>query len=198
MIVGAAFGRPGAVAADLQVRQSAKCTNVLHPVLVSMTYQPRAAGKVGATRQERERMRMNTKLALLAVAGLLVLHTAAPFAQSGYDLLQKALAAERADGNLQQAIELYQRVAREFASDRALAARALVRMADCYTKLGNAQARAIYERVAREYPEQTAAVQEARTHLQAQGPPRSSVRGDRLVWGPAREVDLFGTVSPVY
>jgi Tol biopolymer transport system component len=141
-------------------------------------------------------MRMNTKLALLAVAGLLVLHTAAPFAQSGYDLFQKALAAERADGNLQQAIELYQRVAREFASDRALAARALVRMADCYTKLGNAQARSIYERVAREYPEQTAAVQEARTHLQAQGPPRSSVRGDRLVWGPGREVDLFGTVSP--
>jgi hypothetical protein len=23
-----------------------------------------------------------------------------------------------------------------------------------------------------------------------------SIRGDRLVWGPAREVDLFGTVSP--
>jgi len=141
-------------------------------------------------------MRMTTKFALLAAAGLLVLMTAAPSAQSGYDLFQKALTAERANGNLQQAIDLYQRVAREFASDRALAARALVRMADCYAKLGNAQARAIYERVAREYPEQTAAVQEARTHLQAQGLPRVSIRGDRLVWGPAREVDLFGTVSP--
>ena len=141
-------------------------------------------------------MRMYTKFALLAAAVLLVLQTATPVAQSGYDLFQKALAAERANGNLQQAIELYQRVAREFAGDRALAARALVRMADCYSKLGNAQARAIYERVAREYPEQTAAVREARNHLQTEGPPRTSIRGDRLVWGPAREVDLFGTVSP--
>jgi len=141
-------------------------------------------------------MRMKPRFVLLAAAGLLVLQIATPAAQSGYDLFQKALATERADGNLQQAIKLYERVAREFASDRALAARALVRMADCYTKLGNAQARAIYERVTREYPEQTAAVQEARTRLQAQGPPRSSVRGDRLVWGPGREVDLFGTVSP--
>ena len=141
-------------------------------------------------------MRRNTTLALLVAAALLVLHTAAPSAQSGYDLFQKALGAERADGNLQQAIELYQRVAREFASDRALAARALLRMADCYAKLGNAQARATYERVAREYPEQTAAVREARTHLQVQEPARTAVQGDRLVWGPAREVDLFGTVSP--
>jgi len=94
-------------------------------------------------------MRMQTKFALLAAAGLLVLQTTAPAAQSGYDLFQKALAAERANGNLQQAIELYQRVVREFASDRALAARALLRMADCYAKLGNAQARAIYERIAR-------------------------------------------------
>ena len=140
-------------------------------------------------------MRMNTKSALLAAAGLLVLLTAAPSAQSGYDLFQKALATERADGNLQQAIKLYQRVAREFASDRALAARALVRMADCYVKLGDAQARAVYERIAREYPEQTAAVQEARSRLQVQEPPRPS-SGDRLVWGPAPEVDLFGTVSP--
>jgi Tol biopolymer transport system component len=139
---------------------------------------------------------MNTKLTLLALLALLVLSIAAPSAQSGYDLFQKALAAERANGNLQQAIELYQRVSREFSTDRALAARALLRMADCYAKLGNAQARAIYERVAREYPEQTAAVQEARTHLQAEGPARTAIPGDRLVWGPAREVDLFGTVSP--
>jgi Tol biopolymer transport system component len=141
-------------------------------------------------------MRINTKFALLAVVGLLTLLTAAPSAQSGYDLFQKALAAERANGNLLQAIELYQRVVREFASDRALAARALLRMADCYAKLGNAQARAIYERIAREYPEQTAAVQEARTHLQVQTQTRTAIQGDRLVWGPAREVDLFGTVSP--
>src|SRR5688500_3315954 len=110
-------------------------------------------------------MRITTSFVLLVAAGMLVLAGARPSAQSGYDLFQKALGAERADGNLPQAIELYKRVAQEFASDRALVARALVRMAGCYAKLSDAQARGIYERVVREYPEQTAAVEEARGYL---------------------------------
>jgi tetratricopeptide (TPR) repeat protein len=57
-------------------------------------------------------------------------------AESGADLFQKALVKERAAGNLEEAIQLYERVAREFRSDRALAARALVQAARCYEKLG--------------------------------------------------------------
>ncbi|HEY6340428.1 MAG TPA: hypothetical protein VIY49_02960 [Bryobacteraceae bacterium] len=75
-------------------------------------------------------------------------------AESGAELFQKAFTAERAAGNLEEAIKLYQRVATEFASDRALAAKALVAEARCYEKLGKDNAVKIYEQVARDYKDQ--------------------------------------------
>jgi Tetratricopeptide repeat len=75
-------------------------------------------------------------------------------AESGAELFQKAVTAERAAGNLEEAIKLYQRVATEFASDRALAAKALVAEARCYEKLGKDNAVKIYEQVARDYKDQ--------------------------------------------
>lgn len=42
-----------------------------------------------------------------------------------------------------------------FKTDRAVVATALVRMAECYQKLGDAESRKIYERVAREFADQT-------------------------------------------
>ena len=87
------------------------------------------------------------------VAGL-VLGLAAFAADSGAELFQKAVTAERAAGNLEEAIKLYQRVAKEFASDRALAAKALVQEARCYEKLGQDKAVKIYEQVARDYRDQ--------------------------------------------
>lgn len=76
------------------------------------------------------------------------------FAQSGYDLFQKALATERADGNLRQAIQIYARVVSDSAGDRPLTARALIRMAECYGKLGDAESQRIYERVTRDFADQ--------------------------------------------
>jgi hypothetical protein len=57
-------------------------------------------------------------------------------AETGAKLFQKAVTQERAAGNLEEAIRLYRRVATEFASDRALAAMALVQEARCYENLG--------------------------------------------------------------
>lgn len=116
-------------------------------------------------------------------------------AQSGYDLFQKALATERADGNLQQAIQLYERVVREFASDRAVAANALVRMAECYQKLGDAESRKTYERVLSEYPEQKEAVAIARARLGGNTTARKAGIVTRQVWANANAVRL-GSVSP--
>jgi hypothetical protein len=70
------------------------------------------------------------KLRIL-IAGLMIAGTAAWAAETGAELFQKALTQERAAGNLEEAIKLYQRVATEFASDRALAAKALVQEARC-------------------------------------------------------------------
>jgi Tetratricopeptide repeat len=87
------------------------------------------------------------------VAGL-VFGVAAFAADTGAELFQKAVTQERAAGNLEEAIKLYQRVAKEFASDRALAAKALVQAARCYEKLGQDKAVKIYEQVARDYRDQ--------------------------------------------
>ena len=97
------------------------------------------------------------KLRIL-IAGLLI-GVAAFTAEAGGDLFQKATTLVRA-GNLEEAIKLYRRVAKEFASDRALAAKALVAEAKCYETLGQDKATKLYEQVAREYhdqPDQAAA-----------------------------------------
>jgi len=96
-------------------------------------------------------MKMNKIATVVALALALAVGTGRMSAQSGYNLFQKALAHERADGNLDEALKLYQRVVKEFSRDRALAAKALVRMAECYQKLGDAQSRTVYERVVREF-----------------------------------------------
>jgi Tol biopolymer transport system component len=90
------------------------------------------------------------------IAGL-VFVVAALAADSGAELFQKAVTQERAAGNLEEAIKLYQRVAKEFASDRPLAAKALVQAAHCYELLGqDKQDKAVklYEQVARDFGDQ--------------------------------------------
>ena len=87
------------------------------------------------------------------IAGLLI-GVAAFAADRGAELFQKAVTQERAAGNLEEAIKLYQRVVTEFASDRALAAKALVEEAKCYETLGQDKATKLYEQVAKEYSDQ--------------------------------------------
>lgn len=88
-------------------------------------------------------------------------------AQSGHDLFQKALAAERADGNLREAIALYERVVQQSARDRRLTARALLRLAECQEKLGLRDAASVYERIVREFGDQAESAAAARTRLAA-------------------------------
>src|SRR5690349_18706522 len=66
--------------------------------------------------------------------------------------LRAAMETETVRGDLKGAIEQYKRIAQ--GNDRASAAKALVRMGECYTKLGDAEARNIYQRVLREYSDQ--------------------------------------------
>jgi len=84
--------------------------------------------------------------------------------------LQAAIKAEVFDGNLKLAIERYQQIITTFGSDRPVVAKALVRMGQCYEKLGEAQtseARKAYERLIANYPEQTSEVAAARARLAA-------------------------------
>jgi hypothetical protein len=102
----------------------------------------------------------------LFIAGLLI-GAAAFAADTGPELFQKAVTQERAAGNLEEAIKLYQRVAKEFPSDRALAAKALVAEARCYEKLGQDKATKLYEQVAHDYKDQREPAATANARLAA-------------------------------
>lgn len=102
------------------------------------------------------------------------------------------------EGDLKGAIEEYRRIAAGAGSNRELAAEALVRMAECHQKLGDADARAVYQRVVREFADQRDHVARARAGLAAlEGPRAAASTGivSRQIWtGP--QVDALGSISP--
>ena len=118
-------------------------------------------------------------------------------AQSGVQgdkQFQGALQKEMVDGDLKAAIQEYRTISTRPGVGRALAATALVHMAECYQKLGDAQSKKIYEQLLRDYADQKDAVTIARAYLGG-GSRTARSAGDRAVWtGP--DVDLFGTISP--
>jgi len=84
--------------------------------------------------------------------------------QNGHDLFQKALAKERAEGNLEEAIALYQKVI-EQSKDKALSAKAQLRIGICYEILGKQEAKKAYQKVIDNYPNQLETVKAAREKL---------------------------------
>ena len=87
-------------------------------------------------------------------------------AQSAQELYQRALVQEHANGDLKLAIALYAQAAQTAGRDRALAAKALIRMAGSQEKLGaDAEAASAYAEVVRAYPEQRAEVAIAQDRL---------------------------------
>jgi Tol biopolymer transport system component len=106
--------------------------------------------------------------AFLAVTSIVVLAggLAAQQPASAPALLRHAIDTETIDGDIRGAIKEYQDIATRFATtDRATAARALMRMADAHQKLGNADAERIYRDLVRDYPEQKEVVSVARAKL---------------------------------
>ncbi len=156
-----------------------------------------ALSAVNLTAEEKETA-MKRVFTLPMVVLLLALGAGMAPAQSGYDLFQKALVKERAEGNVQEAIHLYQRIVREHAGNRALVAKALVQIGQCYEKLGKGEARKAYELVLRNYADQQDAAAEARARLAALAPPagrNGPAMTARRIWaGP--DLDVQGRPSP--
>jgi Tol biopolymer transport system component len=73
--------------------------------------------------------------------------------------------AEEVEGDLKKAIEQYRQIAQR--GDRTAAVRALIRMAECHQKLGDAEAKNIYERIVRDFSDQKDAVVVARARLES-------------------------------
>src|SRR5687767_8822193 len=111
------------------------------------------------------------------VATVLALVLALPgatYAQSAHDLYQQALRKERTDGDLKEAIRIYEQVARS--TDRALAARALLRIGEAYEKLGRGEALNTYQRLVRDFADQSESVGLARERLSALAAPDTATR----------------------
>ena len=87
--------------------------------------------------------------------------------ESGYDLYQKALVKERAVGDVEEALRLYQRIVREFGSNHALAAKAQYRMAQLYDRLGRkTEAQRNYQAVVSNYSDQADIARQARARIE--------------------------------
>jgi Tol biopolymer transport system component len=118
-------------------------------------------------------------------------------AQSGNDLFQQALSKERAEGKLDEAIQIYERIAKDFAADRPLAAKALLQLGRCYDKLGKADAKRSYERLLRDYADQRTFADEARARLAALEAPRAAATAGGIVTRQVTgAIDSTGTPSP--
>lgn len=100
-------------------------------------------------------------------------------AQTAQELYQRGLVQEHANGNLDEAIGLYSQALKAAGKDRALAAKALLRIAGSREKLGRqAEASSAYAEVVRSYPEQRTEVSAAQERLNQlrKAPPASASR----------------------
>ncbi len=132
-------------------------------------------------------------IALLA-CGLTLL--AAPQKKTDPEVsLQAAIQTETIDGDLNGAIKQYAAIVAKYKNDRAVTAMALVHMAECYQKLGDAESRKIYEQVVKEYADQKEAVAVAKARLGGNATPNNTRVVTRQVWtGP--QIAIYAAVSP--
>lgn len=142
-----------------------------------------------------------TRFTLAWLLGAVLALSAMPMAQSKADVaLRAAIETETVKGDLRAAVEQYRKIAQT--SDRAVAATALVRMAECYRKLGDAQARRIFERVIRDYSDQKASADIARARLADAASNNTPGLVTRQLWSvppvvlAAKGAQGLGTVSP--
>ncbi len=137
-------------------------------------------------------MQLKRNIAILAVAALVF--TSPAWGQSASTLLQEGIFIEETVGDLDAAIEIYERIAASAEKDRTYAALAQYRLGMCYLKKGLKQDAAVaFRKLIDQFPQQTQRVAQAKVQLAALGQP-SSAMVTRQVWSPA--LDMMGTVSP--
>ena len=138
-----------------------------------------------------------TRLFLSTGVAALMLASLGAGQKDASTLFQAGEAKAIVHGDLEAAIALYQGVVEEAGSDRALTARALIRIAESYDKLGDSRAQAVYERLIRDFADRD----EARA-AKARIVSLSRSAGDRSgqttppSWVPPPSVSIFSKLSP--
>lgn len=85
--------------------------------------------------------------------------------ESAEELYEAGLFKKEAEGDLEGAIQLWQKIIAEFPENRKMAAKAQLQIGKCYEKLGLKEASKAYQKVIDNYPEQREEVREAREKL---------------------------------
>ena len=133
---------------------------------------------------------------ILIIVGLFLSGIDAFPQQTADQLYEKALYLEEAKGEMQQAINLYQEIVKQYPGNRQVVAKALLHEGFCYEKLGLNEAQQVYKRVINDYGENKDEVSAARTRLaiinQALNPSDKSAMVVRMFWKGGEG----GTVSP--
>jgi Tol biopolymer transport system component len=127
-------------------------------------------------------------------AGSLLAQTGTTQSTKDEIALRAAIEKETVQGDLKGAIELLTKIAQS--KDRAIAARALMRLAECHEKLGDQESRKIYERVVRDFADQKDAVAQAQARLGAEKGGHDSGIPFRQVWKLPYDTTVDGPVSP--
>ena len=118
----------------------------------------------------------------LVLSGLVVAGASGQQGAQAERQYQAAVHKEMVERDLKGAIEDYKKISQ--GPDRALAAKALLRMAECYQKLGDAEATKVYQRLVKDFGGHPEAV-EAQTRLAALGVGSPAASGEpRRVWTP--------------
>jgi Tol biopolymer transport system component len=139
-------------------------------------------------------MKRTTKITILTAALVAAVSIQAQTGRTPDVQFKAAEHKEQVEGDLKGAIEQYRRIAQS--KDRAIAVQALIRMAECHQKLGDAESRKIYEQVVKDFADQKEAVAIARRKLGASEEGLTNVVSSRRVWTAPPKADFYGLVSP--
>jgi len=131
----------------------------------------------------------------ILIAVLIVATSNLVVSQSPEQLYQQGLVKEEGEGILQDAIDLYSKVADNLNADQSLRAKALLHIGMCYEKLGTKEAVKAYQRLVNNFPAQKSEVSIAMERLSRlttkESPSEITIR---QVW-TGQEADGFGSVS---
>ena len=109
---------------------------------------------------------MMKRAGLLVMTLVMAVWSLTALAQVRADVaLRAAMEQETVKGDLKGAIDAYKKIVDGYPKERAVQAQALLRMAGCYQKLGDAQADEIYRRVISEFSDQEEPVAIARAKV---------------------------------
>jgi len=95
--------------------------------------------------------------------------------------LRAAIEKEEVAGDLEGAMALYRQIIAADGKNRPATAKAMLRLAGCYEKLGQAEARKLYERLVAEYSDQTQEAAHARARLAALGSPEAKPKFTKIL-----------------